>query len=98
MKILALGKDEPGIGPDEFQPYLKLEARQVWELYRKGVLREFYFRGDSADAVLILECDDIEQAGDCLATLPLVEAGLITFEMIPLAPYPGFERLFEKPA
>ena len=26
--------------------------------------------------------------------LPLVAAGLIRFELIPLAPYPGFARLF----
>ena len=25
---------------------------------------------------------------------PLVEQGLIDFEVIPLAPYPGFSRLF----
>ena len=31
-----------------------------------------------------------------LATLPLVQEGLITFELIPLAPYPGFARLFEQ--
>jgi len=30
-----------------------------------------------------------------LATLPLVKEGLITFEIIPLAAYPGFSRLFE---
>ena len=31
-----------------------------------------------------------------LETLPLVQAGLIRFEVIPLVPYPGFGRLFEK--
>jgi len=29
-----------------------------------------------------------------LATLPLVQARLIAFDIIPLAPYPGFGRLF----
>jgi hypothetical protein len=29
-------------------------------------------------------------------TLPLVQANLIEFEIIPLKPYPGFERLFNK--
>ena len=31
-----------------------------------------------------------------LDSLPLVQAGLIRFEVIPLVPYPGFERLLEK--
>jgi hypothetical protein len=34
------------------------------------------------------------EAQRLLETLPLVQAGLITFEVIPLIPYPGFERLF----
>ena len=29
-----------------------------------------------------------------LALLPLVKAGLIAFEVIPLKPYPGLARLF----
>jgi hypothetical protein len=29
-----------------------------------------------------------------LETLPLVKAGLITFDVIPLKAYPGFARLF----
>jgi hypothetical protein len=29
-----------------------------------------------------------------LGMLPLVQQGLITFEVIPLVPYPGFSRLF----
>ena len=66
----------------------------MWELYRTGVFRELYFRADSPNAVLILECGDVEQAREILETLPLVKAGLIAFDVIPLAPYPGFSRLF----
>jgi hypothetical protein len=31
-----------------------------------------------------------------LAQLPLVQAGLIEFELIELQPYPGYARLFTK--
>jgi hypothetical protein len=44
---------------------------------------------------LILECADVEEANQLLDSLPLVQEGLIEFEVIPLVPYPGFERLFE---
>jgi len=44
--------------------------------------------------VLVLECDDVESAQRILASLPLVEQGLISFELIPLKAYPGFARLF----
>jgi hypothetical protein len=94
MKILAIEKEMPGVGEDDFKPHLKDEAARVWELYRSGVFRELYFRQDSPAAVLVLECADAEEAGEVLNTLPLVKEGLIAFDIIPLVAYPGFERLF----
>jgi len=94
MKILALEKESPGTTPEQFAPHLKAEAARVWELYQSGQLREMYFRQDRSEAVLILECADVEEAHQVLGTLPLVQAGLIGFEVIPLVPYPGIERLF----
>ncbi len=96
MKILALEKEVRGVTTEQFKPHLKTEAARVWELYQAGVFRELYFRQDRPEAVLILECVDIEEANDVLNTLPLVKAGLITFDLIPLVPYPGFARLFEE--
>jgi hypothetical protein len=74
---------------------LKAEARRVWELYQAGIFRELYFRADRTEAVLLMECSSLEDAQKALDSLPLVEAGLITFEVIPLRPYPGFSRLFK---
>jgi hypothetical protein len=73
---------------------LKAEAARLWELYQSGQVRESYFRQNRSEAVLILECHDTEEAQTLLDSLPLVRAGLIRFEIIPLVPYPGFERLF----
>ena len=98
MKILALEQELPGITAEQFGPHLRAEAACVWELYQAGALRELYFRQDRSDAVLMLECADVAEAQAVLSTLPLVKAGLITFELIPLKPYPGFARLFEPPA
>lgn len=94
MKIIALSSDVPGVTEDQFPPHLKAEALRVWELYLSGVLREIHFRADQSSAVLILECASVEAANELLHTLPLVRENLITFEIIPLAPYPGFARLF----
>lgn len=96
MKILALEEEIPGFTGEAFKPYLKAEAARVWELYQAGSLREIYFRQDRHEAVLVLECRDTEAAYEVLNTLPLVQAGLITFELIPLIPYPGFARLFDE--
>ena len=93
MKILALEHELPGATAEAFQPLLKDEARRVWDLQQSGVLREIYFRADQHTAVLVLECVDLEEARHLLATLPLVQAALITFDLIPLIPYAGFARL-----
>jgi hypothetical protein len=96
MKILAMEIETEGIPSEQFQPHLKAEARRVWELYQNGTIRELYFRGDRSEAVLILECADAKEAQQALGSLPLVQAGLIRFDVIPLIPYPGFARLFRE--
>ena len=95
MKILAIEKEAPGVTEADFQPHMKAEARRAWELYQSGVFREIYFtQGDDPVAVIILECASVEEAKKALDSLPLVKAGFISFELMPLAPYPGFGRLF----
>ena len=94
MKILALEVEAPNLSAADFQPHLEAEARCAWQLHQSGVIRELYFRADQHTAVLVLECASVEEAQQALANLPLVQAGLIHFELIPLAAYPGFARLF----
>jgi len=96
MKILALEKELAGTTPEGFQSHLKAETQKIWELQQQNVIREIYFRADRSSAVLILECDSIAEAEKILQTLPLVQANLIEFEIIPLKPYPGFKRIFDK--
>ena len=95
MKILAIEHDPPNVTDDQFTPeLLQAEAQRAWELHQAGVIRELYFRADRSEAVLILECVDVDEARSILDTLPLVREKLIGFELIPLMAYPGFARLF----
>lgn len=94
MKILALEKEIPGDDPERFRPHLRAEAARLWELHQEGAVRELYFRADRSEAVLVLESAGVAEARELLGTLPLVSAGLIEFELIPLTAYPGFARLF----
>jgi len=95
MKLLAIEEDVAGITPEQFAPHLKAEAQKVWALYQAGTIREIYFRSDRSNAVLVLECKSVVEAEELIHSLPLVKAGLIRFDVIPLMPYPGFARLFE---
>jgi muconolactone delta-isomerase len=95
MRILAIERPIPGVAADRFTPELSAgEARRAWELHQAGSIRELSFRADEPAAVLVLECAGVDEAREILATLPLLAAGLIDFEVIPLRAYPGFARLF----
>jgi hypothetical protein len=94
MKFLALERESPDATAEAFRPLLKDKARAVWELQQSCALREIYFNADQHTAVLVLECSDIETARQLLTALPLVQSGLITFDVIPLVPYDGYARLF----
>ena len=94
MKILAFEVENPGVNPDDYARYGEAEARRVWELTQEEKIREIYFRQDQNSAVIILECQNMHEAQLILDTLPFVENGLIRFDLMPLKPYPGLERLF----
>ncbi len=94
MKYLAIEKERPGATAEDFEPYLAAEAEQAWALYTQGIVRELYFRADQHIAVLVLECSEEGSACKALNSLPLVQNGLISFELIPLIPYDGYSRLF----
>lgn len=97
MKILAIEREMPNIATEPFQQHARAEAQRVWELHQQGIIRELYFRADRNEAILVLECDDMESARKALATLPFVKQKRIAFEIIPLKAYPGFARLFAPP-
>ncbi len=94
MKILALEVETTAAQPELMQANLRREAQKVWDLYKRGIIREAYFRKEEHLAVLILECQDLAEARAVIQSLPLVEAGLIDFNLVPLIPYDGYERLF----
>jgi len=92
MKFLAIEKENVN-SPGHFTGELLMEeARKVHELYLSGMLREIWFNDDHC-AVLMLDCPDRKMAEDTLAGLPLVQKGLIRFELKELKHYNGYERI-----
>jgi muconolactone delta-isomerase len=94
MKILAIEKEIAGATPEQFRPLLKAEAQRVWQLQQSGMIREIWFTVQGHNAVITLECANADEAAQALQSLPLVQANLITFDILPLQPYDGFARLF----
>lgn len=95
MRILAIERAVEGVTDDRFTPeIMAAEAFQAYRLHQRGVIRELYFHNEQDSAVLVLETPTVAEADAALASLPMVGAGLIEFDVIPLRAYPGFERLF----
>ncbi len=92
MKILAMECETEHADWSGAQPLLADEARHVYDLYLKNVVREIYFT-EAHEAVLILECGSVDEAQQLLDALPLVKSGLIRFELTRLLPYDGYSRL-----
>jgi hypothetical protein len=94
MKLLAIEKELKNIDLKETSELLVDEAKIVFELYKKNIIREIYFN-EKHCAVIILECESIEQSKEYLKLLPLVQKEYITFKIMELNPYTGFDRLIE---
>lgn len=92
MKILAIEIESNKNNSSAKNEILREEARAVFELQQKDILREIYF-DENHCAVLMLECSDKPEADEILSDLPLVKNGFIHFEIKELHPYTGFSRL-----
>lgn len=86
MKIfcIATRADAPA---EEFAPHLEAESKMAFGFMRDDFCREIYGRRDGKGAILVLEADNEEAALATLGELPLAKAGLITFELYPVAAY-----------
>jgi hypothetical protein len=94
MKILVMPKPIEGVAREEMLRHAPAEIQVVWELYKQGIVREFYTRANEAGrVVLMLESASAEAARDALATLPFVQLHMIDFDIIPLAPFFGLAHL-----
>ncbi len=94
MKMLVLPKPIEGVSREEMLRHAPAEIQAVWQLYKQGIVREFYTRANEAGrVVLVLESASEEEAREALSVLPFVQLHLIDFDFIPLAPFFGLENL-----
>ena len=92
MKILTIGNINKGMKWDKLEDVLKIEAQKVYQLYLDEYIREIYFT-DTADVIIVLECENKKEARKILNNLPLVKEKILHFTLYELSPYSGFSRL-----
>jgi hypothetical protein len=94
VKIIAIEKELKHISGESAAALYKAEARQVYALYLRNTLREIYLTEQHC-AVIMLECSGLDEAKQLLDTLPLVQSGVIAFDLHELHPYKGYGRLMQ---
>jgi len=96
MKIIAIDKILPTATEDAIRGVVIKEALYIWMLYSKEIVREAYFRKDRPGVVIVLECENVQEAKRILSTFPMVKAGVIDFDIIPVGHFVPFGTLIDQ--
>jgi len=92
-KILAIGTINPGIDPAKVFAILPNEVRDTVDLYLNGKIDQWYSQQERRGVVFILNVTDPAAARDMLEKLPLGQAHLMSFELIPIGPLNPLRQL-----
>jgi hypothetical protein len=92
-RILAIGTVNPGVDPAKVFAILPNEVRDTVSLYLDGKIDQWYSLQDRRGVVFILNVTDPAAAHDMLEKLPLGQAHLMSFELIPIGPLNPLRQL-----
>ena len=92
-KILAIGTINPGVDPAKVFAILPNEVRDTVDLYLNGKIDQWYSQQEGRGVVFILNVTDPAAARDMLEKLPLGQAHLMSFELIPIGPLNPLRQL-----
>lgn len=92
-KILAIGTINPGADPAKVFAILPNEVRDTVDLYLNGKIDQWYSQQERRGVVFILNVTDPAAARDMLEKLPLGQAHLMSFELIPIGPLNPLRQL-----
>jgi hypothetical protein len=92
-RILAIGTVNPGVDPAAVRSILPNEVRETVKLYLDGKIDQWFSLQARNGVAFILNVTDPAAARDMLEKLPLGQAHLMSFELIPLGPLTPLRQL-----
>src|ERR1700744_6240582 len=92
-RILAIGTINPGVDPAGARAILPTEVRETVKLYLDGKIEQWYSLQGKPGVAFILNMTDTAAAHEMLEKLPLGQAHLMSFELIPLGPLNPLRQL-----
>jgi hypothetical protein len=97
-RILAIGTLNAGVDPAAAMAILPKEIRETAKLYLDGKIDQWYSLQEKRGVAFILNVTDVAAAHEMLEKLPLGQAHLMSFELIPLGPLNPLRQLLAMPA
>ena len=85
MKVMAVGTLKP-LSQEQRQQYLPQEVPATLQLYLDGKMEQFWLREKEVGVIFLMNVDSVDEADKLLKGLPLGQANLLTFELMPIGP------------
>jgi hypothetical protein len=97
-KVLAIGTWTAKATPDSRPPIMPSEARDTMRLMLAGKIDQWFAKSDGSGAVFLMNVTDSAEAHALLEKLPLGQADMMTFQLIPVGPLWPLGLLLGEPA
>ncbi len=92
-RILAIGTFPKGTDLSAVRSILPDEVRETVKLYLDGKIDQWFSLADRTGVVFLLNVTDQKEARSMLEALPLGQAHLMHFDLLPLAPLAPLRQL-----
>jgi len=95
--VLATLSVKPDVQRQDIMKVMPQEVRDTVVLYLDGKIQQWYARADGRGVVFVLNAKSVEEAKAMTAQLPLMKAGLVTFDYLALTPLTPLRALVSQP-
>jgi hypothetical protein len=97
-KVLAIGTWTAKATPETRPAIMPFEARDTLRLQLAGKIDQWFAKTDGSGAVFLMNVTDTAEAHKLLEELPLGQAKMMTFDLIPVGPLWRLGVLLAEPA
>lgn len=83
-KYMAIGTFAATATPQQLNQYVSTEVPATLKIYLDGKMEQFWLRHDGKGVIFLMTTDTLDEADALLKALPLGQADLLHFELIPV--------------
>jgi hypothetical protein len=94
MKVMAVAKQNKPFNPEQSKEILQKEVPATLQHYLDGKIEQFWFQ-DKVGPIFLMNVESLDDAKATLDTLPLVEAGYMSYTLMPVGPLFPLGRLIQ---